>query len=92
MAPRKDQVERQHVYPGFPEHTKGPPFDELTQAVLRHITGFGHSRHLEEGRCPRNVGIEPALGTAEWDFSDFSVLISLVTRSIKALLVGPRSS
>ena len=96
------QIERQHIDARLAEQPKGAALDvlvdELADAIFGHVARLRNARDLEQGGCRRDLGVKSAArrgdevdrDRASTGFSCLSLATSALTRSISALLVGPR--
>ena len=97
----QSKIERKHIDARLAENPEGAALDvvrdELADVIFRQVAGLRNARHLKISGLGGDIGIEPAadvvtrsVGTWADGFSCFSFSASAVTRSISALLVGPR--
>src|SRR5262249_10516718 len=96
------QVQRQHVHPRLAQEAEGARLDmlvdELPHAIFPQSAGLLNWRALEKkaaagemcGSRPPAEVVTRSTGTAAEGFSCLSLSTSPCTRSISALLVGPR--
>jgi hypothetical protein len=100
--PVEREIEQQDIHARLAQKTEEATLDmiadKLTQAIFRQVARFGDTGDLEVGSLGRDVRIEPAArrrvirsaGTGADGFSCLSLSMSPCTRSISALLEGPR--